>query len=301
MVRQWSIRPFDATSDREKVVKLLSSAAGFDGGVAAKSLQWVDAAIQSPTYPPEHWRVATASNGAVVGAMLVGLIGTLRTEVVLAVNPAWRRQGVGTGLIAQVLPRRRLLVQSRASVSGATALLQSAGFSERHRFARMRRELGAIAPPEFPSWATLEEDPTLDAERFRTVALQAFGDDAQDDLGLVQAELSRRGTRVFYLKTPQGDQGLALVCASDRSRKNELDKNGATTVGVLDRVGLGRSCRGKGLSRPLIRASMMALAEDGYREFEVAADKRRAPALELYAQEGFSEVDEDIYWIRRDD
>ena len=193
------------------------------------------------------------------------------------------------------------MMTTRASNGGATGLMLTSNFSERYRFARMRRPIGPVGAVKLPTWATLEEDRGLDVERYRRAAMAAFGDDTETDLKLLAVELARPKTRVLYLATPQGDQGVAVVSASDRCKKNERDGHGGSTVGVVERVGLARACRGKGLSRPFIRAALQALAEDGYRETEAVADKRRAPAVELYVQEGFAEVDEDVFWIRRDD
>lgn len=300
--RAFQIRAFDAATDGPAALKLWAAVSGYDGGAPTRTPAQLKALLGSePHAGGEAWRVAVAGNGAVVGLMEVGFIGTKRTSVHVAVNPAWRRAGVATGLLHRLPEGRRLLVQSRASIEGATALLQREGFSERKRHLRMRRSAHHAEVSGLPKWASFDEDTALDPSRLRRALLLIFGEDAESDLAVLDALLRRPGTRALYLVTPNGDEGLALVGASARCLKGELDRNGVPTVGRLLHVGLSKACRGKGLSRKLIRAGLNALAEEGYRTFEVSAEKKRTSAIELYEGEGFETVDEDIDWIRRDD
>lgn len=300
--RQWTISPFSPDIHAAGVLKLWSAVGGFDGSVSARSSRELSALLAHPASKRgEAWRVAVAGNDAVVGVLEVRFVGTRRTELSLAVNPAWRRQGIARALVDALPTGRRLLAHSRASLDGATAFLTQAGFVERWRDVRLRRSAGDLEPPRLPSWASLEEDRSRDVDRFLRVAGEALAPDEIEDRDSAALLLGRPGTRVLYLQTPQGDQGVVVTSALLQAKKAERDAEGRPTVGVLEHVGLAKPCRGRGLSRPFVRAGLARLAKDGYQTLEVIADGRRDSAVDLYVKEGFEAVDEEIRWIRRDD
>jgi len=299
MAAPFTLRPF-APADLPGVLKLLRAATSFDGGIGALSPDEVAVLLDHPiTGHGALWRVAVAQN-QVVGFLDVRHIGTKRTELRFAVNPAFRRQGIAAALLADVPKGRRLLVSTRASVPAASTLLTKLGFTERFRDVRLRRETGRFEAMKAPSWASIEEDRTRDPRRFMGV-LRALGDDDLDDPALPRALLARPGCRVFYVHTPQGDDGVAVIVASTHAKKSEQNKDGASVIGVLERADLTKALRGKGVSRPLVRTALQALVDDGYAFLEATAPKQRQAAVDLYLKEGFEIVDEDIQWIRRDD
>jgi mycothiol synthase len=302
--KAWSIRSFTA-SDSAGVCKLLLQVASFDGGVEALSPTLLAARLAHPSSSNgQAWRVAESSNGTVIGALLVFFVGTLRTEIVVAVNPAFRRQGIGRALVDAAPDGRRLLCTSRASVGGAEALLEATGFTERHRHLLMRRETAPLGSIEVEG-VEIVDDPAKDARRAIVVLTAAVGDDVDDDRGWMKARLGRERCAAMYLEVEQPDGssidgGICIVAPGERARKGERTASGEPIVGVLTDVGLMRNLRGKGLSRALVRAGIRRAERLGFRFIEVAVDKRRAPAIELYEREGFEVVDEDIAWLRRE-
>lgn len=299
--RQWTIRTFDPAQDRPGVQKLWTGVCSFDGSVPTRTAAEIEARLKHPAHEGgAHWRVVMAGNGAIVGALEVGFIGTVRTEVMFAVNPAWRRQGIGRALL-QAAPRdRRLLVSSRQGVPGAAELLTSEGFTERYREARMRRKSKGLELLDIPEGAVVTVDTARDVDRCLNVLAEVFGDDAEQDVGLVTAWIRRPDCRVLYLKVGSRDVGICIVTGSQHAKKSERKPDGAATVGVVEQVGLTKLARGKGMSRPLVRAGLVELAKLGFTDLEVLADRRRASAAELYEAEGFSVVDEEIHWIKRE-
>lgn len=299
--RAFTIRPFDDPADRAGVLKLWNAVAGFDGGVPARSAEMLAALVGHPTARGgSAWRVAVAGNGALVGVMDVRFVGTVRTELSIAVNPAWRRQGIGAALLAEAPPDKRLLVTTRESVAGATALMNAAGFSERWRDARLRRRTKGLEPIEPPEGVKIVEDATRDPARAAAALQAVFGDDADADEAALRALLARPGASVLYSVVQKADHGVCLVVGNERAKKGERDHGGEPTVGLVEQVGLTKEMRGRGLSRSLVRAGMLRLARSGFLEIEVLADRRRPSAVELYEKEGFAVVDEDIHWIRKD-
>ena len=303
--RAWSIRPFVAGADDAGVSKLLLQVATFDGGVDALSSTMLAARLAHPSaHNGSSWRVAESSNGTIIGVLLVFFIGTVRTEIVVGVNPAFRRQGIGRALLDTAPRDRRLLATSRESVGGASALLEAAGFSERHRHLLMRREATSVPLLDVEGVAVVD-DPKKDARRAIVVLTASIGDDVDDDRGWMKARLARERCAVLYLEAESEtgdvvDAGICIVAPSERAKKGERTASGEPIVGVIADVGLMRSMRGKGLSRALVRAGMKKAEQLGFRFVEVIADKRRAAAIELYEREGFEAVDEDISWMRRE-
>ncbi len=303
--RLWSVRPFVASSDDAGIVKLLLQIASFDGGLEAWSPALLAARLAHPTAAGgSTWRVAESNSGAVIGVLLVFFVGTMRTEVVVGVNPAFRRQGIGRALLDTAPRDRRLLCTTRESVGGASALLEAAGFSERHRQLLMRREATPVARLE-PDGVNIVEDERKDARRAILVLTASSGEDVDDDRGWMKARLARDRCAVLYLEADSddgevADHGICIVAPSERAKKGERTASGEPIVGVITDVGLMRSMRGKGLSRALVRAGMKKAEQLGFRFVEVTADKRRAAAVELYEREGFDVVDEDISWMRKE-
>jgi len=300
----WTLRPFDAESDKAGVLKLWRDAAGFDASVEVRTQSQLDALLaHRMSEGGADWRVATASNNAVVGALTISYVGSLRTELTLAVNPAWRRRGIGKALLAEAPAGKRLLISTRASVAAATTLLEQQGFTERHRTVRLRQkaiDFDDQALP-LPNWAKVAEDEAREALRYISAAKSVFGDEEPSDPRFVAAQLQRPGVRVIYLSSPKGDDGICVIGPSPQLKKSDLKKDGSGNVGLLIKVALSKATRGKGVSRPLVRAGLCQLVDDGYAELEVTADKRRQAAIDLYLREGFVTTDEDIHWIRRDD
>jgi mycothiol synthase len=297
--KAWTIRPF-SPEDKAGVHKLWTGVASFDGGIASRSLPEIDALLANPAHQQgKAWRVAVAGNGAIVGALEVGFVGTVRTEVRFAVNPAWRRQGIGRALLMAAPHDRRLLVVTRGSVQGASELMASAGFTERYREARMRRKAKGLEPMEIPSGGTVVVDAAKDASRCLAALAAVFGDDAERDAGVVKAWLVRPGCKALYLTVAARDMGICLVAGSEHAKKSERNAAGEPAIGVVEQVGLVKALRGKGMSRPLVRAGLVELAKT-FPEIEVSADRRRESAVELYEAEGFAVVDDDVHWIKRE-
>jgi ribosomal protein S18 acetylase RimI-like enzyme len=302
----WTIRPFEPGADDVGVVRLLRNVATFDGSVPAWSEEALSVRCAHPlSRGGKAWRVAV-KNDAIIGALIVTFVGTLRTNIVVAVNPAFRRQGIGRDLLAFAPTDRRLLCTSRGSVAAATALLSSTGFVERFRSVILRQEAGSVRHFELDDGFRIAEDIRNDARRAAAIARLAMGDDIDDDPQWLKVRLARPRCKALYLESVAAngavaDGGLCIVAPCDRAKKGERTASGEAIVGVLEDIGLVKALRGRGLSRALVRAGMRAIKDAGFRVIEATADKRREAAVELYVKEGFEVIDEEIHWVRKED
>ena len=308
--RAWTVRAFQPGPDDAGIVKLLGQVATFDGSVAAMGADMLAARLDHPSARNgSAWRVAVASNNAIIGGLLIFFTGTVRAEVVVGVNPAFRRQGIGRALLDTAPVDRRLLCSSRESVGGARALLESSGFTERYRSLLMRKEAVGIEDLDVDTGAIVE-DTRKDSRRALLALTAALGDSSMEDGGSadrawMKARLARPRAAALYLEVagPDGkpvDGGVCVVAPCERAKKGERTAAGEPIVGVIEDIGLMKNLRGRGLSRALVRAGMRKLQQIGYRFVEVSADKRRTPAIELYEKEGFDVVDEDVHWLRKE-
>ncbi|MDP2344350.1 MAG: GNAT family N-acetyltransferase [Deltaproteobacteria bacterium] len=303
--KAWSVRTFQPGPDDAGIVKLLGQVATFDGSVAAMNSDMLAARLDHPSARSgSAWRVAVASNGAIIGAVLCFFTGTVRCEVVVGVNPAFRRQGIGRALLDTAPRDRRLLCSSRESVGGARALLESSGFTERYRSLLMRKEAVGIEDLVVDD-AKIVEDIRKDSRRAILALTAALGEEADDDRAWMKARLARPRAAALYLEVSGSDGkpvdgGVCVVAPCERAKKGERTAAGEPIVGVIEDIGLMKNLRGRGLSRALVRAGMRKLQQIGYRFVEVSADKRRTPAIELYVKEGFDVVDEDVHWLRKE-
>jgi ribosomal protein S18 acetylase RimI-like enzyme len=304
--RNWTMRPFEPGVDNAGVVRLLMQVATFDGSVPALNETSLAARIAHPhAEGARAWQVAVANNGSIVGALLVAFVGTMRTEVLVAVNPAFRRQGIGRALLRAAPADRRLLCTTRASVPAATALLENEGFLERHRSTLLRREAQGVRLLDAGDDLRITEDIRSDARRAIVALTAALGEDADDDRATMKARLARPRCKAFYLEScasdgSWSDVGVCIIAPCDRAKKGERTAAGEAIVGVIEDVGLMKAMRGRGLSRALVRVGMRAIQDAAFRFVEVSADNRRAAAVELYLKEGFEAVDEEIHWMRRE-
>ncbi len=286
---------------RAAVLALLRDRADHDAAVPALTELELEARFQHPDAEKGHaWRVHTGPAG-VDGAMLVSFVGTKRTSLLLAVAADADHPAVAGALLDAAPRDKRLLTTCRASDTDAVAFFQAAGFVERYRDVRLRREAHDVELLDFPAWASFEVDGTLDADRLAAALVRIHGDDAERDIPTLQARIARPGTRLLYLKTPDGDHGLCIVTGAPQVEASMREPSGRSKVGLLEEVGLSKSVQKKGLSRPLVRAGLDALREAGFAYFEVTADRRRQAAVELYEREGFAIVDEDVHLMRKDD
>ncbi len=309
--KPWSIRTFQPGADDAGIVKLLGQVATFDGSMAAIGSDMLAARLDhASARRGSAWRVAVAANGAVIGGLLCFFTGTLRTEVVVGVNPAFRRQGIGRALIECAPSDRRLLCASRESVGGARALLESTGFTERYRALLMRKEAVGIEDLAIAE-GKIVEDTRKDSRRAILALTAALGDSGSagdggsDDRAWMKARLARPRAAALYLEVTGSDGkavdgGVCIVAPCERAKKGERTAAGEPIVGVIEDIGLMKNLRGQGLSRALVRAGMHKLQQIGYRFVEVSADKRKAAAVELYEREGFDVVDEDVHWLKKE-
>jgi ribosomal protein S18 acetylase RimI-like enzyme len=219
--------------------------------------------------------------------------------------PEWRRQGIGGAMQRQAERRLREIAadhpqdgprffESFASDTeiGATALLESAGYSPvRHFFNMVRPDLENI--PDLPLPPGLEVRPVL-PEHYRTI-YDASQEAFQDHWGYSPDEDpyesfidNRNFDPTLWRVAWDGDQVAGMVLNFiDEPENREYNRKRGWTENICVR----RPWRKQGVARALIAISLQALKERGMAEAALGVDTENiSGALRLYEGMGFRPV-----------
>ena len=303
------LRPFAGGPDLAAIVRIENAAADADRVPERTSLE--DLAVMYD-HPNEHFDPARDVTIAEVDGQPVALAsrewvqttdGFREYRLNGAVDPAWRRRGIGTTLLAENTRRARELAAthdtslprifgswSTETQVGDAALLQAAGFTPARFFFDMERpSLDVI--PEVPLPDGLELRPIT-----RDLALTAWRADVEafrDHWGGFDGSDERLDR---WLERPSTDLSLWVVAfdgdevAGGVLNTIDAEENAALGVrrGLLASVFTRRPWRRRGLARALIAESLARLRERGMETAILGVDAENASgALGLYEGLGF--------------
>ncbi|HUJ55467.1 MAG TPA: GNAT family N-acetyltransferase [Gaiellaceae bacterium] len=200
--------------------------------------------------------------------------------VELHVDPARRRQGIGTALLEQVTERcRELLVaalRGRYTTEAGAAFARRAGAVDEQRVVRSALDLRAaelpepVPPPGFRlvTWLGRVPDEHLAAY----VRARAAMDDAPDPEGMDYPTSTAESVRASEASLGRRDREMRLTVAIDDEGEigafTELRVTRGSTLGFTDDTGTVAAHRGKGLAKAVKRESLRRLRDD-HPEIEV--------------------------------
>ncbi|WP_114853573.1 mycothiol synthase [Brachybacterium sp. YJGR34] len=215
------------------------------------------------------------------------------------VDPAQRRRGHGSALLAASLERRPDAgVWAHGALEGSLAFLAAAGLHETRRLLTLRRALGADHPvPPTPS-STLEglmldrfrED--RDASGWVAVNARAFADHPEQG-ALTGQDLARRLDQPWFdardmLVARRGEELVGFVWV-------KREHPGATAADAeIYVVATDPSVQGHGVAAQLLAASLEQLAQDGVPGVELYVEADNTAALRLYERWGFAVSGRDV-------
>ncbi len=251
----------------------------------------------------------------------------------VAVDPAFRRQGVGQGLVRRVLaesPDGRLRLWSHGEESGAAPLAASLGFRLSRTLLQMRRPLDETLPePVWPDGVRLRSFlPGLDDDEWVALNARAFvdlpdqGGWTVDDLRLRMREPwfdpegflvavedggSGVGERMigFHWTKVHGadhhhDHGHADEHHEpghehvDGDHDHHEDHHAHDPMGEVYVVGVDPDQQGRGLGRALTLVGLQHLRARGLADAMLYVDARNTSAVALYESLGFTLWDTDV-------
>ena len=311
-----TIRLFRPDADVPPLVALLTTiAAGDRTGVMVdeatvrSQLAWLG---HDPTR--DRWVAETPGDSSqFIGHAWVFAQSPQRSILYAAVDPAWRRQGIGSALLAQAIDRTRemgasqIVSATRAGRAAADAFLRRHGFLPAGH-PRTFTAPAALPRPE-PAWPpgytlrTLAEvgDLNLWAEACNSCYRDMWGhrENTEPATAAHHAELMRtypdffNPAGIFLLFAPDGS--LAGVC----SGRVEGGEAGAAGVRVIDSPGVAPVYRHLGLQRPLVLACLRWLSDLGPGDYRLETWGDSEEAVAIYRDLGFTVEDDTVEYLRQ--
>ena len=227
--------------------------------------------------------------GELVGAGFVDRSSQVgRAFVMPRVRPAFRRQGIGTAVLRQLLllagQLDRPIACSMADDPGSTEFGLRHGFAEVDRQVEQLRAIGQEAVPTPPAPVTIvsvEQHPELWQPAFEAVGRQGFADLALDthvevtEQQWVANEMNNPAS-TFIALAGQQIIGVASLLTEDNSRRAE---HGLTAV--------RREWRGKGVASALKRHCLAWASANGLTEVYTWTQKNNGDMRRLNEHLGF--------------
>jgi mycothiol synthase len=318
-IRGLRIRPYAGEADMPDIVRIENAENAADQVDYRMTVSDLRARYRNPSeqFDPARDVVIAVVDGTVVGFANQDWIDTHDVRIREhrlggAVDPQWRRRGVGSALLADNERRARALAATHDTdrprafgafsgehQPGAIALLTGAGYTQvRYFFDMERPNLDEV--PDVPLPEGLELRPiTPDLlRRMWDADVEAFRDhwggfDASD------AAFQR------YLDAPDNDPTLWVVAFDGDEIAGAVvntiyaAENAALGVrrGWLDSVFTRRPWRRRGLARALIARSLVVLRERGMTSAMLGVDAENpSGALSLYESVGFGVVKRFTAW-----
>lgn len=231
-----------------------------------------------------------------------------------AVDPAWRRRGVGMALAedgerqAQALAgehdtdRPRVLgVFNEGRNAGGRALVERLGYEEVRWFFDMERPNLDSDPPEpAPLPAGIEIRPVAESElaTIWRADVEAFrdhwGGHDESEAAFLRFRDSPDFDPSIFVVAWDGDEVAAACINTIYAHENEAT---GRRVGWLDSVFTRRRWRKRGIAGALISRSMLVLAERGMDTAALGVDADNpSGALRLYESHGFAVTDRGSAW-----
>jgi mycothiol synthase len=303
------LRPFGGEPDLAEIVRIQNAEAAADGITERRSVEGLAAEFSHPSESFDPGRDVTIAEVdgrpvAVARREWVDTTDGLREyRVDGAVDPAWRRRGIGAALLRENERRQRQLAATHAtsnprilgSWSGGTqpgddAILRAAGYEPARWFFEMTRPtLDHVAEVPLPDGLELRPITRDLAKQVWDADVEAFADhwggfDHSDEH--LERWLAEPSTDLsLWVVAFDGDQVAGgIINAIDAAENAALGMRRGWLASVFTR----RPWRKKGLATALIATSLARLRERGMTSAALGVDADNpSGALGIYERVGF--------------
>lgn len=218
--------------------------------------------------------------------------------VELAVHPDHRRQGLGRGLLVELLDAGEQRFWAHGDLPGARALASAHALEAVRTLLVLRREGGEPVVERVPDGITLRAFRPDDADAVVRVNGRAFADHPEQG-AMDRADFDRRAASDWF--DPEG-----LFVAEDEHgevvgfhwTKVEAPAWGEPAVGEVYVVGVDPDRHGGGLGTALTARGLRHMAESGVDVVDLYVEGDNDPALAVYRRLGFVEHARDVLYAR---
>jgi mycothiol synthase len=280
-------------ADHSALIAMLRRALA-SGELSNYSASDIDRAVEGIGDEPERMTVATVQ-GNVAGFLN-------ESWDLLFVEPAYRRRGIGTKLVRQVLAANPALELSPDRDHPETKqFLTAVGFQFDHMMNQMKRPADLpLNPVEMPEGFLLRTYEHEDFERYFALWNGAFLDHPTP-LQVTEARM-----RAVHGRDNFDPTRIALIARAENpsdpvgfiSVRSLVEEDGET-VGPIGAIGTDRSVRRLGLGRTLLRWGIRRLKQDGAGPITLEVVTLNQRALPLYESEGFAPVQAWEFWTHK--
>ena len=221
-------------------------------------------------------------------------------SAVIVVDPQFRRQGIGAGLLACV---RKLsphpTIWAFGNLPEAQAFAAHEGLTEVRRLLVMRRDLhehpAALSPDDIePAGVVIETFQPADLSALVEVNAEAFADHPEQG-DLTAADFEQRMSQPWF-----DPEGLLLAKDDDSGRllgyhwtKIEPREPGAAPVGEVYALAVLPEAGGRGIGRALLAAGVRWMQHQGVTEVILYVEASSTRVVEMYRSANFVTVSSD--------
>lgn len=207
----------------------------------------------------------------------------------LMVDPARRRRGIGSGLLAELAARTPPELWAFGDLLPARGFATAHGLVASRTLLMMSRPLAGVAAPAVPAGVTLRGYTAADAADLLAVNAAAFASHPEQG-GLDADGLARRMAEDWF-----DPEGLILAFDADGLAGFHWTKAEHGT-GEVYVVGVHPRAQGLGYGRLLLEAGLSHLAAKGLHTVELYVDAADGIAVRMYERAGFAEAHRDVLY-----
>jgi len=220
----------------------------------------------------------------------------------LVVDPAHRRRGLGTSLLAALDDRPTTDSSANAHVNGIWAfgdLPAAAGFAGANSLAPSRsllimdRSLDGIVSPELPTGLSLRGYTAADADELLAVNAAAFAHHPE------QGSLDADGLAARMAEPWFDPAGLILGFDADGLAGFHWTKKVGAT-GEVYVIGVAPRTQGRGYGKVLLQAGLAHLHSSGSDRVLLYVDSSEVVAVRMYERAGFGVARRDVLYASAD-